>query len=160
MKGQETKDQKRGRDTCSVFFPSQDSNGEALTSREKTYGQALLLCSSLCLPCMQACSVMSSSLRPHGLKLSRLLCSRDFSRQEYWSGLPIPPPGDLLNLEVKPVSRVSCIGRWILYLCTTTEALFFARKKTNSLVQWADWYQTHFLDKVCNSFILMYISIF
>ena len=25
-----------------------------------------------------------------------------FSRQEYWSGLPIPPPGNLPNPEIKP----------------------------------------------------------
>ena len=27
-----------------------------------------------------------------------------FSRQEYWSGLPFPPPGDLPNPGVKPMS--------------------------------------------------------
>ena len=27
-----------------------------------------------------------------------------FSRQEYWSGLPCPPPGDLLDPGVKPAS--------------------------------------------------------
>ena len=27
-----------------------------------------------------------------------------FSRQEYWSGLPCPPPGDLLNPGIKPKS--------------------------------------------------------
>ena len=27
-----------------------------------------------------------------------------FSRQEYWSGLPFPPPGDLLNPGIKPKS--------------------------------------------------------
>ena len=27
-----------------------------------------------------------------------------FSRQEYWSGLPCPPPGDLPDLGIKPVS--------------------------------------------------------
>ena len=27
-----------------------------------------------------------------------------FSRQEYWSGLPFPPPGDLPNRGIKPVS--------------------------------------------------------
>jgi len=26
----------------------------------------------------------------------------EFSRQEYWSGLPFPSPGDLLNLGIKP----------------------------------------------------------
>ena len=30
-----------------------------------------------------------------------------FSRQEYWSGLPCPPPGDLLDPRIKPVSPVS-----------------------------------------------------
>ena len=40
MNGQETKDQKGG-SVCSVFFPHQDSDGEALTGREKAYGQAL-----------------------------------------------------------------------------------------------------------------------
>ena len=28
----------------------------------------------------------------------------DFSRQEYWSGLPFPSPGDLPNLEMEPES--------------------------------------------------------
>jgi len=27
-----------------------------------------------------------------------------FSRQEYWSELPFPPPGDLPNSGIKPVS--------------------------------------------------------
>ena len=27
-----------------------------------------------------------------------------FSRQEYWSGLPFPSPGDLPNARIKPVS--------------------------------------------------------
>ena len=30
--------------------------------------------------------------------------SMGFSRQEYWSGLPCPPPGDLPNPEIKPRS--------------------------------------------------------
>ena len=33
--------------------------------------------------------------------------SMEFSRQEYWSGLPCPPPRDLLNPEIEPVSLVS-----------------------------------------------------
>ena len=33
--------------------------------------------------------------------------SMGFSRQEYWSGLPCPPPGDLLNSGIKPVSLLS-----------------------------------------------------
>ena len=34
----------------------------------------------------------------------RLLCSWGFSRQEYWGGLPCPPPGDLPNPGIKPRS--------------------------------------------------------
>ena len=30
-----------------------------------------------------------------------------FSRQEYWNGLPCPPPGDLPNPRIKPVSLLS-----------------------------------------------------
>jgi len=30
--------------------------------------------------------------------------SMNFSRQEYWSGLPFPPPGDLLNPGIQPRS--------------------------------------------------------
>ena len=30
-----------------------------------------------------------------------------FSRQEHWSGLPWPPPGDLPDLGIKPASLMS-----------------------------------------------------
>ena len=33
--------------------------------------------------------------------------SMEFSRQEYWSGLPCLPPGDLPNPEMEPTSPVS-----------------------------------------------------
>ena len=33
--------------------------------------------------------------------------SMGFCRQEYWSGLPCPPPGDLPEPGIKPVSLVS-----------------------------------------------------
>ena len=33
--------------------------------------------------------------------------SMGFSRQEYWSGLAFPTPGDLLNPRIKPTSLVS-----------------------------------------------------
>ena len=49
-----------------------------------------------------------------------------FSRQEYWSGLPFPSPGDLPNAGIKPASpAVGEVGGWrcVLYLCATREAL-------------------------------------
>ena len=33
--------------------------------------------------------------------------SMGFSRQEYWSGLPCPPPGDLPYLGIEPTSVMS-----------------------------------------------------
>ena len=32
-----------------------------------------------------------------------LLCLQNFPRQEYWDGLPFPPPGDLPNPGIKPM---------------------------------------------------------
>ena len=46
-------------------------------------------CLTLCDP--MDCSLPGSSI--HG-----------FSRQEYWSGLPLPSPGDLLNPGIEPGS--------------------------------------------------------
>ena len=37
---------------------------------------------------------------------ARLLCPLD-SPEEYWSGLPCPPPGDLLDSVIEPVSLTS-----------------------------------------------------
>ena len=61
---------------------------------------------------MPSHSVLSSSETP------RIVCQAplfmEFSLQEYWSGLMSPPPGDLPNSGIKPVSRVSCIaGRFL-----------------------------------------------
>ena len=51
---------------------------------------------------------MSNSLQPHGLDVA---CQApwaplpmEFSRQEYWSGLTVPSPGDLPNSGIKPGS--------------------------------------------------------
>ena len=41
--------------------------------------------------------------------------SMGFSRREYCSGLPCPPPGGLPDPGMKPGSPVSRTGRWVLY---------------------------------------------
>jgi len=33
-----------------------------------------------------------------------------FSRQEYWGGLPCPPPGHIPNLGIEPVSLSSALA--------------------------------------------------
>ena len=56
--------------------------------------------------CVLSRLVRFDSLKPHGLKSAGFLCPWDLSRQEYWSGLPFPPPGDLPDsgIESSPVS--------------------------------------------------------
>ena len=57
------------------------------------------------VPCLRSPSIMSSSLRPHDYSPSGSSVHGDgFSRQEYWSGLPCPPPGDLSNPGMEPRS--------------------------------------------------------
>ena len=63
-----------------------------------------------------ACSVpqlVSSSLRPHGPCQASL--SMEYSRQEYWSVFPFPPPGDLptQGLNQSLLHLLHC--KWILY---------------------------------------------
>ena len=41
--------------------------------------------------------------------------SMGFSQQEYWRGLPCPPPADLPIRGIEPVSLMSHIGRQVLY---------------------------------------------
>ena len=55
----------------------------------------------LCVVCLVA-SVMFGSLQPYRLQPARLPLSMGFSRQEHWSCLPCPPPGDLPNPGIKP----------------------------------------------------------
>ena len=50
--------------------------------------------------------------------------SAELSRQEYWSGLSFPPPGDFPDPGIKSVSPacISCVGRWIFTTWATWEA--------------------------------------
>ena len=48
-----------------------------------------------------------------------------FSRQDYWSGLPCPTPGDLPNLGIEPRSTAALALQWIF----TAEPLGKPQKK-------------------------------
>ena len=61
--------------------------------------------------CMLSYSVMSNSLTTAWTIASQAPLSMGFSRQEYWIGLPFPPPGDLPDPGIEPRSP----GRQILY---------------------------------------------
>ena len=47
---------------------------------------------------------MFNFLQPHGPVTCQAPPSRGFSRQECWSGLPFPSPGDLLHAGIEPGS--------------------------------------------------------
>ena len=63
----------------------------------------------MCVP-----SVMSLLWSPLPMNSSlQAPLSVGFSRQEYWSGLPFPPPGDLLDPAIEPafLSSPTLVGR-------------------------------------------------
>ena len=74
--------------------------------------------------------------------------SMGFSRQEYWSGLPFPPPGDLPDPGIEPLSPASPT----LQIPYHTEP---PRKPLFLLVRWSLFYTN-----ICNSqlFIIHKIS--
>ena len=94
---------------CSKISPNMGSPSTAVvsTSPECLNGIVFLLPHSECeLSCIQLSEVPWTVAR-------QALLSMGFSRQEHWSGLSFPSPGDLLDPIC--VSCVSCIGRRIPY---------------------------------------------
>ena len=59
--------------------------------------------------------------------------SMKFSRQEYWSGLPFPTPGDLLTQGSN--LHLLCLLHWEVDSspCTTWEALFYHQSSSSSV---------------------------
>ena len=59
-------------------------------------------------------SVVSDSATP-GAVAHQAPLAMEFSRQEYWSGLPFPPAGDLPDPGIKPISLVAPLtGRFFI----------------------------------------------
>ena len=64
---------------------------------------------NISLQCKHACSVASvvSDSATLLTVAHQAPLSMEFSRQEYWSRLPFPPPGNLPHLGIEPMSPVS-----------------------------------------------------
>ena len=63
------------------------------------------MCVCVCVCVAHTRLVVSDSLRPYGLYVAyQAPLSMGFSRQEYWSGLPFPSPGDLPDPGIKPAA--------------------------------------------------------
>ena len=83
-------------------------------------GIILYMCECVCI-CVYVYTIIQTSVQAKGkVKVKSLSCvqlfatpwtvayqvppSMAFSRQEYWSGLPFPSPGDRLNPGIEPRS--------------------------------------------------------
>ena len=85
--------------------------------------------------CMLSHLVMFNFLQPHELQPCQAPQSMEFSRQEYWSGLPFPPPGNHHNPGIQLVSPVS----------PALEGGFFTTAPPGK--PWGAWYYVYFADK-------------
>ena len=67
--------------------------------------------------------------------------SKEFSRQEYWSGLPCPPPGDLPDPGIKPVSLTSLAlaGRFFTTSTTWEASISLGGQQTVELLDHLLW---------------------
>ena len=67
------------------------------------------MCVCVCV-CVCVCMCVLSHVQIFGILwtiASQAALSMEFSKQEYWTGLPFPPPGDLPNPRIEPRSLVS-----------------------------------------------------
>ena len=83
---------------------------------------------------LQSCPILWS----HGAHQAPL--SIRFSRQEYWSGLPCPPPGDLPDTEIKPASLMSSslAGRFLTTAADGDSSWYQRHNAENRRLLW-EW---------------------
>ena len=95
-------------------------------SKKKIHNPKIIMRKTLEIPiegysikCCSCClvAVLSDSLVTPGTVAHQASLSMRFFRQEYWSGLPFPSPGELPDLEMEPASpaHVSCIAGRFFY---------------------------------------------
>ena len=102
------------------------------------HAKSLQSCLTLCYP-MDFCSPGSSV--------------HEILRQEYWSGLPCPPPGDLPDPEIELVSLMSlALAREFFTTSATWEAQIITPSNTVAHILWyncpyivSDYYTLQFL---------------
>ena len=81
----------------------------SLTRKDKSFSNSkgCLLLFSL--------SVVCNSLWPPWTVACQTPLSMGFSRQEHWSGLPFPPPGNLPHPGIKPMSPALAGGKALIW---------------------------------------------
>ena len=105
--------------------------GSGIDLRRETFFGKIISKSFACrkecrLPCAAACVLSFFShvwLSTLWTEAHQALMSMGFCRQEHWSGLPCPPPGDLPDPEITPVSLMSpAVVIWFFNTRATWEA--------------------------------------
>ena len=87
-------------------------------------------------------SVVSASLQPHGLVAFQAPLSMGFLRQEYWSGLPFPSPGDLPNPGMEPGSpalQADSLPPETLGKCRILQRIFLTQGSNLHLLHLLHW---------------------
>ena len=83
--------------------------------------------------CVCVCSVMSDSFAAPWTVAHQAPLSKGFPRQEYWSGLPFPSPGDLPHAGIEPSSPMSpALAGGFFTTSATWEALQHGIKCSNT----------------------------
>ena len=92
------------------------------------------------LTCMHMCVLSHGPLFGTLRTIARQApLSTEFSRQEYWSGLPFPPAGDLPDPGINPASPASLALTGRFFTTATWEAPFIQGNKfmhVKCLAQW------------------------
>ena len=73
----------------------------------------MCVCVCVCV-CVQWVSCVQLFVTPWTV-VHQILLFMEFFRQEYWSGVPFPTPGDLADPEIKPTSlpSLALAGRFL-----------------------------------------------
>ena len=89
--------------------------------------------------CVSVYSVLSNSFAAPWTVAHQAPLSMGFSRQESWSGLPFPPPGDLSDPGVEPMSPALWAG-------STGEAhgILYGSEKENGCLD-TEWFSVSWL---------------
>ena len=102
-------------------------------SESPSWWASLRFLLALCMLSLFSCVQFFAILQTVALQAS---FSMGFPRQEYWSGLPFPPPGDLPHPGIEPEFHyVFCIGRWVLY----HKCHFFGSRKESDMTERLNW---------------------
>ena len=90
--------------------------------------------------CVLSCSVVSDSFVTPWTVACQAPLSMGLFRQEYWNGLPFPPPENLPDPGIEPVSleSLTLVGRFFATVPpgkTTTEAQYHIYWVSNDTLQ-------------------------